>query len=169
LSVPHDVPSVVLPDSMQTAAPVLQAIVPERQGFVATVHIDPAMHATHVPAELQTLSCPQDAPGGTAIPVSLQAGVAVEQSSLPAWHALVGVHASPVTHGLHRPSWQTSPAPQVAPFGLLSVSVQTGAPVEQTMVPTRHGLLATSHIVPAAQAWQTPSKQTPLSHGVPLV
>jgi hypothetical protein len=166
---PHDVPSVVLPDSIQTGAPVLQAIVPERQALVATVHMAPATQATHVPAGLQTLSGPHDAPGGTPMPVSLQVGADAEQSSLPAWHALVGVHVSPVTHALHAPSWQTSPDPQVAPFALLSVSVQTGAPVEQTMVPTRHGLLATSHIVPAAHAWHMPSRQTPLSQGVPLV
>jgi hypothetical protein len=147
---PHVVPLGVLPDSMQTGAPVLQAVVPVRHGLPATEQAAPATHVTHVPAELQTLSCPHALPGGTPIPVSLQVGAAPAQSSRPVWHALVGVHASPVTHGLHVPSWQTRPEPQVEPFGLLSVSVQTGAPVEHTMVPTRHGLLATSHAVPAA-------------------
>jgi hypothetical protein len=154
---------------MQTGAPVLQAVVPVRHGLFAMEQVDPTTHATQVPVELQTLSCPQAAPAGTFIPRSTQVGDALEQSSVPVWQALAaGVHTSPVTHGLQMPSWQTRPAPHDEPFGLLSVSVQTGAPVEQRTVPMRHGLLATSHDVPAAQAWQAPSRQTPLSQAVPL-
>jgi hypothetical protein len=48
------------------------------------------------------------------------------------------------------------PVPQPVPFGLLSVSVQTGAPVVQTMLPTRHGLPLTSHAMSAAQLSQLP-------------
>jgi hypothetical protein len=67
------------------------------------------------------------------------------------------------------PSWQTLPVPHDVPFGLLSLSVQTGAPVVHAMVPVRQGLLATSHVAPAIQAWQLPSKHTPLSQVVPFV
>lgn len=78
------------------------------------------------------------------------------------------MHASPVTHALQTPSWQTMPEPQGEPFCLLSLSVHTGEPLEQTIAPVRHGLLGTSHELPAEQASQTPFRQTPLSQGVPL-
>ena len=58
------------------------------------------------------------------------------------------------------PPWQTIPVPQPVPFGLLSVSVQTGAPVVQTMLPTRHGLPVTSHVMPSVHAPQVPLRQT---------
>jgi len=48
------------------------------------------------------------------------------------------------------------PVPQVVPFGLLSVSVQTGAPVAQTMLPTRHGFPLTSHAIPCTHESQLP-------------
>jgi len=71
--------------------------------------------------------------------VSLHVGLAPEQSSFPVWQALVGVQDSPVMQGLHAPSWQTMAAPQGVPFGLLLLPVQTGAPVEHSMTPVRHG------------------------------
>ena len=48
------------------------------------------------------------------------------------------------------------PVPQVVPFGLLSVSVQTGAPVAQMMLPTRQGLPLTSQDMPCTQLSQLP-------------
>ncbi len=61
------------------------------------------------------------------------------------------------------------PVPQLMPFGLLSVSVQTGAPVVQTMVPTRQGLPVTLHAIPPAHAVQVPLLQTmSVPHWVPL-
>jgi hypothetical protein len=167
--VPQEEPFGALPDSMQTGAPVLHVVVPVRQALPVTAQLDPATQVTQVPVALHTLSCPHAPPAGTFIPVSVQVGVVPVQVSVPVWQALPGgVHASPFTHALHIPSWQTMPVPHEVPFALLSVSVQTGAPVEQTMVPARHGLFATSHVAPAVHAWQTPSRQTPLSHVVPL-
>jgi hypothetical protein len=52
------------------------------------------------------------------------------------------------------------PVPQVVPFGLLSVSVHTGAPVVQTMLPTRHGRPVMSQSMPATQLSQLPLWQT---------
>ena len=74
------------------------------------------------------------------------------QVSVPVWQRLVGSHAAPAWQATHAPAWQTMPVPHAVPFGLLSVSVQTGAPVVQTMVPTRQGLLATSQAMPAWHA-----------------
>ena len=76
-------PFVVLPDSTQTGAPVLQDVVPVRHGLFATMHVELATQSPHVPAELQTLSVPHEAPVGAFIPVSLQVGEAPEQSSFP--------------------------------------------------------------------------------------
>jgi hypothetical protein len=83
LSVPHGVPFGVLPDSIQTGAPVLHAVVPVRHALPATEQVDPAVHATQAPVELHTLSVPHDAPTGTFIPVSVHVGVAPEQLSVP--------------------------------------------------------------------------------------
>jgi hypothetical protein len=74
---------VVLPDSTQTGAPVLHDVVPARHGLLATMHAELATQSPHVPAALQTLSVPHDAPVGAFIPVSLHVGAALEQSSLP--------------------------------------------------------------------------------------
>jgi len=83
LLAPHDTPFGVLPDSMHAGAPLLHAVVPVRHALVATVHVEPATQDTQAPAESHTLSCPQDPPAGTLIPVSLQVGMGPEQSSLP--------------------------------------------------------------------------------------
>src|SRR5688572_28184962 len=61
------------------------------------------------------------------------------------------------------------PVPQLMPFGLLSVSVQVGAPVVHTMVPTRQGLPVTLQAMPAWHAVQVPLLQTmSVPHWVPL-
>ena len=85
------------------------------------------------------------------------------------WQRLVGSHAAPTWQVTHAPVWQTMPVPQLMPFGLLSVSVHTGAPVVQTMVPTRQGLPVTLHAMPAWHAVQVPLLQTmSVPHWVPL-
>jgi hypothetical protein len=83
LSIPQDVPFGALPDSRQTGAPVLQAVVPVRQAFPATVHVAPAVHATHMPVPLQTLSWPHAVPAGTVVPVSVHVGVPPVHDNLP--------------------------------------------------------------------------------------
>jgi len=50
--------------------------------------------------------------------------------------------------------------PQVVPLAWLPPSVQTGAPVAQTIVPLWQGLPLNEQAVPAAQATQTPLLQT---------
>jgi hypothetical protein len=73
---------------------------------------------------------------------------------------LVGVQAPPAWHAAHVPAWQTIPVPHIVPFGLLSVSVQTGAPVVQTILPTRHGRPVTSQAMSATHDSQLPLRQT---------
>lgn len=151
LLAPHDVPFWTLPVSRQTGAPVLHTIAPERHGLPATRQAAPLLHATQAPVAPQTRSVPHEAPGATFAPVSLHWTVA-PHASTPWWQRLVGVHGSPAVQALHAPAWHTMPAPQLAPSARLSVSVQTAAPVAQTILPTRHRLLVTGQSIPAAHA-----------------
>lgn len=74
-----------------------------------------------------------------------------------------------MTHTLHAPSWHTRPEPQGVPFGWLSDSRHTEAPVAQSTVPRRHAFWVTAHAVPSAHALHAPSRHTePTSHDVPL-
>ena len=58
--------------------------------------------------------------------------------------------------------------PQGVPARALSISVQTGCPVEQTILATRHGLPVTLHVAPSSHAVHLPDEQTILSpHAVP--
>ena len=81
--VPHEVPLATLPDSAQTGAPVLQVVVPVRQGLPLTVQLAPTVQSPQAPAALQTLFVPQLVPAGTSVPLSLQTGVPVAQASKP--------------------------------------------------------------------------------------
>src|SRR5581483_8865419 len=84
----------LVPVSVHTGAPDEQAIDPTWQGFVG-VQLAPAAHATHAIDALQTIPVPHDAPTERAVPVSLHTGAPVEQTVVPAWHGLVGVHGAP--------------------------------------------------------------------------
>ena len=149
---PQALPFATSPDSMQTGVPVLQAMVPLRQGLPGTTQSMPCTQAPQAPVALQTMSVPHDVPAVTFVLVSVHDGAAPEQTSAPVWHLFVGVHAPPIWQVAHVPAWQTMPVPHVVPFGLLSVSVQTGAPVAQTMLPTRQGLPVTSQSMPVDAA-----------------
>jgi hypothetical protein len=81
--VPQDVPLETLPDSVQTAAPVSQVVVPVRHGLPLTLQLGPAVQLTQLPAEPQTLLVPQLLPAASSVPVSLQTGVPVAQASVP--------------------------------------------------------------------------------------
>ena len=147
---------------------MLHAVVPRRQGLPATLHVAPTEQSLHAPA-LHTRSWPQVVPAGTLVLVSMHVGVPPVQTSAPVWQRLVGSHAAPAWQATHAPAWQTMLVPQLMPFGLLSLSVHTGAPVVQTMVPTRQGLPGTSHAMPAWHAAHVPLLQAMLvPHSVPL-
>ncbi|HEY6478052.1 MAG TPA: hypothetical protein VI456_15850 [Polyangia bacterium] len=77
------VPLATLPDSVQTGAPVLHAIEPVRQGLPETAQLAPVWQAAQLPEEPQTLLVPHAVPAATGVPLSLQTGVPLEQSSAP--------------------------------------------------------------------------------------
>jgi hypothetical protein len=152
---PHAVPLGALPDSMQTGAPVLHAVVPLLHGLPGTTQSAPTMQAVHVPRPSQTMSVPHATPAATLVFASVQP-IDGEQVSVPLWHLFVGWQDAPDWQVAQLPPWQTMPALHIVPFGLLSVSVQTGAPVVQTMLPTRQGRPVTSHGMSATQLSQLP-------------
>src|SRR5262249_29760430 len=138
------------------------------QGLPGTAQSLPATQALHRPLPLQTMSVPQAVPAATLVLASMQA-IDGAHVSVPLWHLFVGWQDAPAWHVAHVPFCPTLPVPQPVPFGLLSVSVQTGAPVVQTMLPARHGLPVTSQAMSATQLSQLPAWQTmSVPHTVPF-
>ena len=153
LFVPHDVPSATFPVSAQTAAPVTQEVAPVRQGLLGW-QLAPVVHAPQVPLS-HTLFVPHVVPSARFCPVSEQT-MAGEQTVMPAWQTLDAVQASPAVQATHVPPLQTMLVPQEVPSATFPVSVQTGAPLPQAVVPVRHGALETEQLAPVWQLTQVP-------------
>jgi hypothetical protein len=83
LLVPQEVPFATFPDCMQTGAPLLQTVVPVRQGALEIVQLAPAWQLRQIPVVPQTMFIPQLVPAETSLPPSLQTGVPVPQASVP--------------------------------------------------------------------------------------
>jgi hypothetical protein len=81
--VPQLLPSATLPDSTQLAVPVLQVVVPVRQGLPDTAQLALTVQPPQAPAALQTLFVPQEVPAATRVPLSVHCGVPVAQVSAP--------------------------------------------------------------------------------------
>jgi hypothetical protein len=81
--VPQEVPLETFPDSVQTGAPVSQAVVPVRHDLPLTLQDAPTVQLTQLPVEPQTLFVPQLVPASRSVPLSLHTGVPVEQASAP--------------------------------------------------------------------------------------
>lgn len=153
--VPHETPSARDdPASLQTGVPVEQEVVPAWQGF-AGVQTAPAVQATQVPA-LHTWFGPQAVPLATGAPVSVQLVMPPAHDTVPAWHALVGVHTAPLLQ-TQLPAAHVWLVPQVVPSAALPDSAHWGEPVAQLMAPVRHGV-AGLHAPPGTH-WQTPPAQ----------
>jgi hypothetical protein len=160
-SAPHAVPlGAFIPVSVQEGGLVEQSIAPAWQALDVGVHDAPATQAMHPPLS-QSIPAPQEVPLVTSIPVSVQVEVPVAHDVVPWWHALVGVHVRPGVQATHPPSSQTSPVPHVVPFDvpLGPVSVQTGTPVAQSMVPWSQGFVGV-HGVSGTQTPASPASGT---------
>ena len=155
LPVPHAVPlAMSLPVSVQTEVPEAQDVAPTWQGLVG-VHDAFAVQAEHAPLA-HTMFAPQDAPFESVVPVSVHDGVDAEQSSVPAWQGLVGVHGEPFMHAAQAPVSQTSLVPQALPLGrALPVSTHAGRPLEQSICPTWQTFVGMQP-VPAAHVMHEP-------------
>ena len=81
--VPQEVPFATFPDCVQTGAPLLQTVVPVRQGALEIEQLAPTWQLTQIPVVPQTLFVPQLVPAATSLLLSLQTGVPVPQASVP--------------------------------------------------------------------------------------
>src|SRR5262245_1996630 len=66
--VPQPTPGDLLVPSTQAMTPVVQEVVPLRQGFVLPVQDIPVVHEMHAPAPLQTMLVPQLVPAIFGLP-----------------------------------------------------------------------------------------------------
>jgi hypothetical protein len=103
LPVPHDVPFATLPESRQTGEPVLQVVMPLRQGLPGTVQLAPPVQAVQAPGALHTMLVPHDVPAAMLVAASLHCTVA-PQASAPLWHGLLGVQVPPAMQVLQTPA-----------------------------------------------------------------
>jgi hypothetical protein len=69
------------------------------------------------------------------------------------------VQAAPAWHITHAPFWQTRLVPHEVPFALLAVSVQTEAPLVQTVVAFLHAFVVVQAL-PAVQFTHVPLLHT---------
>jgi hypothetical protein len=166
LPVAHDRPSAALPVSRHSGLPVLQVVVPTRQGF-ATAQAAPTLHAAQVPPP-QTMSVPHDAPSVAFVAWSVHVGVPALQSSLPAWQGFVGTQAAPLMQAAHVPIEHTMFVPQTLPSGAAPDCMQTGRPVAHDVTPVWHGSPMSAQAAPSEHAPQAPAWHAMASpHGVP--
>jgi hypothetical protein len=122
--------------------------------------------------DVQTNPVPHEDPSVTSVPVSVQTGLPLEQSTLPSWHGLVGVQLAAALHDTHAPALQTMPVPQLVPFGACDpVSLHVPTLPLQLMMPVSHGFVGTHeaplvHVVTVhAPLWHV----CPVPQDVPLV
>ncbi len=166
--VPQGVPSVAFPLVTQVAVPVAQEVAPVLQALSVGVHAVPAVQPTQVPDE-QTRFVPQGVPSA-AFPLVTQVAVPVAQEVAPVLQALlVGVHAAPAAQATQLPAEQTRFVPQgVPPARLVPMSVHTGAPEQQEIVPAWQTLAGTQDD-PLVHTVQAPPLHTLwLPHDVPF-
>jgi hypothetical protein len=133
---PQMVPAALLLPSTHVIAPVEHDVVPFLQAaFGLVAQALPAVHATHVPAPLQTMFVPQPAPAALLLP-STQAITPVTQDVVPFLHEVgLVVHAMPAVQAPQIPALQTMFVPHVVPFATFPVSPHTGTPVTHEVAP----------------------------------
>jgi hypothetical protein len=155
--VPHTVPFVAcIPVSVHAGGFVVQSRVPVSHGLAVGVHMEPVEHITHAPIS-QISPVPHELPLATLIPVSVQTDTPVEQSVVPVWQALVGMHGLLAAHAEHIPLLQTMAVPHDVPLpAFIPVSLQMALPVEQSILPAWHAM-AGVQAAPEVHAAASPS------------
>jgi hypothetical protein len=166
------VPFACWPVCVQDAEPLLQSMVPVRQGLPAGRHEAPLLQATHPPS-LQTSLVPQGWPLGTAVAASgSQKDEPDPHDVRPVMHWLPpGLQFEPAVQELQLP-WpsQTRLGPQLCPAGaLVPRSLQMSAPPAHDAEPRWQGLPPGMQGAPAVHCWQPPSavQNLSMSHCVP--
>ena len=99
------------------------------------MQLSPAVHGTHAPPSQTTLA-PHGVPSASAVAVSPQVALPVEQPTLPVWQTLEGTQLAPSTHAPQTPPLHAAFAPHEAPLPTgLPESTQTEVPVAHEVVP----------------------------------
>jgi hypothetical protein len=134
--VPQLVPAALLLPSTHVIAPVEQDVVPFLQAaFGLVAQALPAVHATQVPAPLQTMFVPQLVPAALLV-ASMQDIEPVAHDVVPFLQTLgLVLHPFPAVHAPQTPMLQTRFVPHVVPFATFPVSAQTGTPVTHEVAP----------------------------------
>ena len=164
-------PGVLKVWSVQTGAPLVHTIeAVASQGF-DDVQVVPGEQAVQVPLVPQTplvIPCVHGVPGVLKL-WSVQTGAPLAQLMVAvASQTLLEVHAAPCVHALHTPvaplhTPATPPEVQAVPASWNVRSVQTGAPVPQSMVAVRSQGFDDVQVAPAVQEMHDPAPlQTPV-------
>jgi hypothetical protein len=158
--VPQIVPfaSGVSRSSTQTCEPVVQEVMPPRQGFGFVVHEAPATQVLHTPA-LQTASAPQEVPSCFWVAVSRHCSVPVVQDVTPLTQGFGFVpQRTLATQVAQLPPLQTRSGPQLVPFGsgAAALSTQASPPDAHEVMPVRHGSPLPVQVSPAVHAMHPP-------------
>ncbi len=141
-----------------TIVPVVQVVMPVKQGFGFVAHAWLGVHEPQLPFPSQTRLVPQLTPP-ILLPLSAQVWAPVAQEVAPFLQTFgLVVHAVPAVQATQVPEpLQTMLVPQLTPGDLLPPSMQVWAPVEQEVVPFLQALVGfVLQATPAAQATQVP-------------
>jgi hypothetical protein len=158
--VPHTVPfGACVPVSVQVEGLAEQSRVPVSHEL-AGVHAAPLVHVVHAPLS-HTWPVPQDVPFGTSFCVFVHTEAPVAQLVAQTVHELAGVQTVPAVHATQLVPWQTMFRPHDVPAATaVPVSLQTGSPDAQSVVPLSHGFVVGVHCALWVHAPQFPSSQT---------
>jgi hypothetical protein len=156
---PHEVPAVTFDASTQRVEPVRQSVMPVLHGAPGfEVHVVPGVQVPQKPLASHVWLLPHMVPAVFGAP-SRHVCAPVAHDVTPCRHGDGLVEQLvPATHAMHWPAaLQTRSAPQLVPAGLSASSMQSGAPVEQSVTPRRHAAPGfVVHAAPCAHATQAP-------------
>jgi hypothetical protein len=148
---------------MHTGEPVVHEMTPsEHCGFGLFAHRFPDAQVTQVPLELQTWLAPQLVPVAFCVEFT-HTGVPLEHCVVPLKQGLgLEVQAAPTVHAVQVPvELQTWVVPHDVPAGRsVAPSTQTGVPLAQLVVPSRHEFGFVLHACPTVHAAHVPALQT---------
>lgn len=157
---PQDVPGERGIESTQRVLPLLQSMTPERQGAPGLlVQGVPATQAPQNPFPSHTCPVPHIVPASRTSP-STQLCEPVAHEVVPTRQGAEGFpgHGPPALQAAQAPvAVHTCPEPHGVPAARRASSTQTGAPVEHSVTPRRHGFGLPEHGVPGEQRAQPPA------------
>jgi hypothetical protein len=157
----HAVPGALNVWTVQTGAPLVQSVVAVAAQTLLDVHAAACVHALHTP--VGPLHTPATPPVVQAVPagwnVSVQTGAPLEHTMEAVASQGLEAQAAPCVHAVHAPLALQTPLPppatvQEEPTVTNVWSLQTGAPVEQSMVAVAAQALFEVQVAPWVQAVQ---------------